>query len=450
MLYKTLTGTKNIISRNFFPNNKAIVSAMCLIGLSACTSSGWSNSEINRASNLSPSTNINQHNEYENSLLEMGKVLAKQGNHNAAIPLYKSAHFNNKSEIEPLLKLGESFMAIGRYDDALDVLISAKNKNNEHQEVLIALGRLYLSLFKPVTAGKYFALAVEAKNNISSNATANAYSGLGVALELSGNHAAAQQAFDAGLSVNPDNLNLLSNKALSLALSGESDKAVEILLNIAAKPNAKSQHRQNLALAYVFQGDSERAWQAASIDMTSNKAEQIVAGFYILKNLEQENRMHALVYGMTAPRTGLERTANKSELKPDGSEASKRIAPKTEVTIAVEAISEVEENPDLPPLLDPTGWAVQIGAYRKPEEIIRGWEILKKKYFDIIGNLEPRRSEVNFGNRTENGPSGFYYRLNAGPLSGYKHSRDICIAIIQSGGKCWIRPPEPSEGKLPE
>lgn len=441
------SGTKNIIRKG-----KVIAPMLCLIGLSACSSFGWHGFGINSASALAPTANISRPANNGNTLLSMGNHLASQGNHNAAIPLFKSAHYKNSTAAEPLLKLGKSLMAVGRYDEALEVLISAKNKDRNNQETLVSLGQLYLSLYKPVTAGEYFSLGIAAATARPSNLTATAYSGLGVSLELSGDHTAAQVAFDIGLGINPDNMNLLSNKALSLVLNGKAEEAIEILLRLSSQPQAKSQHRQNLALAYVFHGDSKRAWQVASIDMTPNRAEQVVAGFYTLKGMEQANRMHALVYGMSGPRSGLERSSNKLNLNPDGSDASKRIAPKVAEPVVPQVVAEVIEEPapSLPPLLDPRGWAVQIGAYRKPEEIIRGWEILKNRYFDIIGELEPRRSEVSFGARTGQGPSGFYYRLNAGPLSGYRQSRDVCTALVRAGGKCWIRPPEPSEGKLPE
>ena len=92
---------------------------------------------------------------------------------------------------------------------------------------------------------------------------------------------------------------------------------------------------------------------------------------------------------------------------------------------------------------------MQIAAYRYGREVVKGWEELKDLYRDIIGHLEPRRSEVNFGPREETGPKGFYYRLNAGPLSGFEEAKEICSRLIIAGGECWIRPPEPIEGKLP-
>ena len=103
----------------------------------------------------------------------------------------------------------------------------------------------------------------------------------------------------------------------------------------------------------------------------------------------------------------------------------------------------------MPALLGPEGWALQIAAYRTKEELRPGWEKLKEKYFDIIGQLEPRRSEIDFGDRAQQ-PNGYFYRLNAGPLTSYEEARVACQKISELGTDCWVRPPEVTEGDIPE
>ncbi len=115
-----------------------------------------------------------------------------------------------------------------------------------------------------------------------------------------------------------------------------------------------------------------------------------------------------------------------------------------------EPVQQAQEDPGgVPALLGPEGWALQIAAYRTKEELRPGWEKLKAKYFDIIGHLAPRRSEIDFGDR-ETQPNGYYYRLNAGPLTSYEEARVACEKIQEMGTDCWVRPPEIAEGDLPE
>ncbi|MCK5042032.1 MAG: tetratricopeptide repeat protein, partial [Sphingomonadales bacterium] len=221
MFAKNNSGTNTIIRSSFMRKSKTIAPMLCLVGLSACSSFGWTGSGINSASALTPAANAQPHANSGNAMLELGKTFARQGDHNAAIPLFRSAHQKNRMSVEPLVQLGKSLMAVGKYDDALDVLMSAKNKRGRDQEVLITLGQLYLAFYKPGTASGYFSEAIDIgarrpsgradRTDHTDGRTATAYSGLGVSLELTGDHGAAQKAFDAGLAINANNLNLLSN-----------------------------------------------------------------------------------------------------------------------------------------------------------------------------------------------------------------------------------------------
>lgn len=74
--------------------------------------------------------------------------------------------------------------------------------------------------------------------------------------------------------------------------------------------------------------------------------------------------------------------------------------------------------------------------------------MLKEKYFDIIGQLEPRRCEIDFADRLQQ-PNGYFYRLNAVHLTSYEEVRDACQKIAELGTDCWVRPPEVTEGDLP-
>ena len=103
---------------------------------------------------------------------------------------------------------------------------------------------------------------------------------------------------------------------------------------------------------------------------------------------------------------------------------------------------------EVPPLLGPEGWALQIGAYRTIKNLMRGWSILYGQSGDLLKDIPPRRSEVVLENKG-GGPGGFYYRLNAGPLKTFGQARDLCAALQARGTSCWIRPPEKTEGNLP-
>ena len=408
------------------------------------------------------------------SLVALGEEMAARGDHSGAIALFRQAHRSSLFAVEPLLHLGRSLMAVGRYGEAIEVLLLAHGRDENRVDVLSALGKAYLVLGEPNMAERQFRAAIA-----QGGARALAYSGLGISLELAGHHNEAMATFERGLALYPDDLDLRSNKALVLAMTGNADEAVEILTQVVLSPGTGQNYRANLALAYVFAGDTMRAFQIATIDQDPLGARETVAQYSTLAALDQATRMSALLYGIVAERTDIERPANVRENQENQDDAVARVVgeprpkPEPEPLPEPEPIPEPEPEPEpepirepdpipdpipepepeisveLPPLMDSEGWAVQIAAYRYAREVMPGWHQLRERFFEIIGSLEPRRSEVDFGERTGEGPSGFFYRLNAGPLADFPAAKVVCDQLLDRGGECWIRPPEPAEGRLP-
>lgn len=384
----------------------------------------------------------------EQSFLSLADSLAARGNHSAAIALYRRAHTRTPFDHRPLLGLGRSLMALGEYESAARALTRAWERDETNPHILSGLGASYLYLGKTGLAVRNFERAVA-----TGSAPVDTYSGLGIARDLMGRHAEAQDAFDAGLAIYADNPVLLSNKALSLALAGASGEAITILDPLVRSARAEARDRQNLSLALAFEGRTQDALHLASIDAGHQAGAEIVQSYLGLAGMAPEDRVKAAFYGSAEPRHDLEQAANTAKSTPDGAqETAERILAEEPVPAPEPAPEPEAEKPDyeIPPMIEPEGWAVQIAAYRRPEEVMRGWHLLSEQYADIIGHLEPRRSEIDFGpERTEEGPEGFFYRLNAGPLSNFAEARAVCDALEAAGGDCWIRPPEPAEGRLP-
>jgi len=386
------------------------------------------------------------------AFLTLARRMADAGNHAAAIPLFRQAMKRAPLSSAPRVGLGESLMALGRYDEALYTLTGAQNTDSRNPQILTALGTSYLVLNRPEMAIEKFKAA-----ETHGGWDGTLYSGLAVAYDLIGNHDAALAAFERGLAKHPDDMELISNMGLSMALAGDALEGAVLLEDIVKQPSASAAHRQNLALAYVMSGDTHKAVRMASIDMDPAMARQTVAEFTTLAAMPHQNRVHSLLYGQTNPDHDLEQVANRN-LNTEGTHDAVRIAA-AERVIGVPAtpeplpIPEPEPEPapvvELPPLMDSVGWAVQIAAYRKAEEVMAGWRELYEKYKDVIGHLDPRRSEVDFGEHDGPGPRGFYYRLNAGPLKDFNAAREVCDELHGRGGSCWIRPPERAEGRLP-
>ncbi|MFQ5346554.1 MAG: tetratricopeptide repeat protein [Rhodothalassiaceae bacterium] len=407
------------------------VSALVL-ALAACTGTPVSHEvEIARAASA-PMT----------PLIRLADRLADHGQFAAAIPLYRQAYADGDGA-RALSGLARALVGLGRYAEADSVL----KRGDARKDMAIALeqGEVDLALARP-------ALALEAFDTaLALGESARAHSGRAVALDALGRHEEALEAHARAVDLAGEDLNIRSNMALSRALHDDLAAAIATLEKIVAQPAAQVQHRQNLVLAYVFAGEEEKAARMAAIDLDARSVGQTIAYFRELHTLPPAARVQALVYGAKQPERDLSDVAvlviDESEEK---AAAAKRVVAKAPPP-PPEPAPEPEPEPEpvkLPPLVDPEGWSVQVAAYRTAEQLVRGQKQLWERYADILGPLEPRRSEVDFGDR-ETPPRGFFYRLNAGPLKDYAEAREICDQLRAIDAPCWIRPPEPSEGRLP-
>ncbi len=370
-------------------------------------------------------------------LVRVADRLADNGHFAAAIPLYRQAYADGAG-VRALSGLARALVGLGRYAEAEAVLKRGGGTARASAEIALEEGEVNLAFGRPELALAAFERALDAAES------ARAYSGRAVALDALGHHAEALESHRRAVDLAGDDLNIRSNLALSQALHDDVDTAVAALEDIVADSRAQVQHRQNLVLAYVFAGKEDRAAQMAAIDLDARSVGRTIAYFRELHSLPPVERVRALVYGAKTPERDLSDVAvlviDESD---DKAAAAKRV-------VAPPPPPEPEPEPvGLPPLVDPEGWSVQVAAYRTANQLIRGQALLWERYSDILGPLEPRRSEVDFGDR-ETPPRGFFYRLNAGPLKDYAEARAICDRLKAVGAPCWIRPPEPTEGRLPE
>jgi cell division septation protein DedD len=186
----------------------------------------------------------------------------------------------------------------------------------------------------------------------------------------------------------------------------------------------------------------------ARLDLDSQAVSDTFSFYDEMMALPPEGRMATLVTGIIPQSQGSDVAANLELVdSEDRREAAARM------TTPPPPEPEPEPEPEIIPILTPqdlTGWSLQIGAYRNIPNMIRGWKILYSRNEDILEGIEPRRSEVSFGERENAGPVGHYFRLNAGPLKTFQHASEVCAELKARGTDCWVRPPEAEEGRLPD
>ena len=106
---------------------------------------------------------------------------------------------------------------------------------------------------------------------------------LGIAQDLQEHHTEAQAAYSSALKIAPDLDAARVNFGLSLALSGQSAAAVEMLRPLAAGPNAPKRVKHDLATAMVLSGDHAEAEKLLRPDLTPEQVPIAIAGLQQLR-----------------------------------------------------------------------------------------------------------------------------------------------------------------------
>ncbi len=138
----------------------------------------------------------------------------------------------------------------------------------------IGMGSVYLVIDQPENAIHAFERAL-----CSDPRNARAHNGLGIALDMMGDHAAAQANYRAAIELSGGNASYESNLGLSLALGGNPREAIRILERLACSPCATPRVRQNLSLAYGMAGDMKRAKEVGKVDLPSDLVKDNITYF---------------------------------------------------------------------------------------------------------------------------------------------------------------------------
>lgn len=420
---------------------KTLMAGTCALTMAAC---GYGSGPAPQVARAQSAVNTQQ----SGGLMQIANEMAAKGDHESAIPLYRHLATTTRSPLA-ITGLADSQMAMGNLEVAFAMLEAlVRDQSSPIPGVTFySYGKAALALGDFDTALVGFSAAAELMIDDE-----RPLSGKAIALAATGN---TQEAI-ATLSRAKDPSSQ-SNLALVLAASGKSALAIRVLEPLVSEGSAEARDRQNLAMAYLMNGREDKAYQIARLDLDAASVDDTFTFYRSLASLNEASRMRALVTGTIDPEWTREETANlQLEDSTDRQLAASRFVSEPKLVAEAPEPEPVEKEvvpanyiiKEAPPLLEPEGWALQIGAYRSIDRLVRGWNILYERNLDILADIPPRRSEIDFGAREE-GPSGFYYRLNAGPLKTLAKAREICTELRKRGTRCWIRPPESSEGKLP-
>ncbi|MCZ4351637.1 tetratricopeptide repeat protein [Roseovarius aestuarii] len=217
--------------------------------------------------------------------LRLAQATANSGDHATAVELFEKALAAAPDSVEALQGAGDSYGRMGQQLRAETVLLRAHELAPRNDEVLTILARVYLAQNLPEKALKNYDKAL----NINRSNVA-ALTGKGVALDTMSEHHKAQKAYLTGLGMYPTNFVLRSNYAVSLALVGNSDKAISILQELVRDPNAAPFVRDNLALVYGLAGLENEARATLSLNMEAKDIEHNINIYRAFRRMKQEGK----------------------------------------------------------------------------------------------------------------------------------------------------------------
>ncbi len=399
-------------------------------------------------------------------LADEARILLDQGRPEAALPIYRHLVRGGRAP-QHVAGMAEALLTMGRAEDALNILDTT---TAHHVDVYLVRGEAELA------TGAFRSALASFDQALLLGGGEAALTGRGIAYTAIGESEAALADFrQVSPPVGP------SNEALVMIIMGRHEEAIGLLETLIETGDAGPRDRQNLVFAYVATGRDREARRLAHIDLDSVTARQTIGYYRMLATLTPQRRVDSLLLGVVAPGETLDEAANyrladaSGQIQARADAAGNRLlaerrgqtptlfaeavpAPAAEIkapeaapsTGAPTTLINGEDLSDLdpetiPPILERDGWAVQIGAYRTLRRLTRGWQQLQSANTDILADIPPRRSEIEYAERTKTGKHGFYYRLNAGPLKDLSQAKALCAALSQRGTACWVRPPEDSE-----
>jgi Flp pilus assembly protein TadD len=231
----------------------ATFSAAVLIAASACTTTQHISETRSVTRNSAPSSM---------SELRIADTALDSGNVELATTLYEKVVAADPRSVAGLTGLGNTLYAVGDFTRAAVYYERARQVEPGAIAPMIGIARvgIHQRRFDDAISTYRKILALKPDEPLAS-------AGIGAALDLKGDHLAAQAALRDGLKANPGDPSLSVNLGLSLTLGGDPREGANVLLDVTRYPDAPPQARQDLALAYGLLGNSEAAAEILAQDL---------------------------------------------------------------------------------------------------------------------------------------------------------------------------------------
>jgi Flp pilus assembly protein TadD len=230
---------------------------MILVALAACTTT---TTTVDHGPELNPV--MRNSSPSDMSELHIADTALSSGNIDLATNLFQKIVASDPKSSAGLTGLGNTMYAVG--DSTRAGVYYARANQTEPK----ALGPL-IGLARVAIRQRRFDDAIDLYRRVLVLSPGNslAEAGLGAALDMKGDHAAAQAELRNALGTNPGDPVLSINLGLSLVLGGNPREGANVLLDVTRFPSAPPQAMQDLALAYGMLGNSQAAAEILERDL---------------------------------------------------------------------------------------------------------------------------------------------------------------------------------------
>ncbi len=202
----------------------------------------------------------------------------------------------NQADRTAALRYARALRALGQHAQGVAVLQQAILRNPQDQEMLGAYGRLLMDNGQLKQAQEVLARA-----HAPERPDWRILSAQGAVADQLGDHAGAQNYYEAALRIAPGEPTVLSNLGLSYALSRRLPDAERVLREASQHPRADARVRQNLVLVLGLQGRFAEAETLARKDLSQAEAEAVLS--QLRQMVSQPNSWTMLRQGEQGGRT---------------------------------------------------------------------------------------------------------------------------------------------------
>jgi Flp pilus assembly protein TadD len=205
--------------------------------------------------------------------LNVGRAALDSGSPDVALHVSQDALRRAPNDIPALILQGDALTAQGQTASAEASYRRVLALDAGNSAARLGLGRLALDSNPPAAELMFLeVLAREPRNAIALN-------DLGIARDLQDHHEQAQAAYRQALGVAPDMQAAVVNLALSLALSGQADRARDLLRPLAAAPDVSPRVRHDYALVSEIAGDHAAAETTLKNDLSADDLRTALKSF---------------------------------------------------------------------------------------------------------------------------------------------------------------------------